>query len=327
MLRISERTQNVSVSELFRKILRLYQNHLSLFWKVVIPVFLLSLLLDMTYFSGINYISPESSWKVKTSDGITVTTFVTQTYYISVTSLIYISLWFAMSILTLITYNLYQGNSISTQEVLQQTYHRKSSIFGAGLLCIVALISLIVSMLVLSSFLGFFLFIIGFFSVLIYFGVRLSLIHQAIMIEDLSAVSAFLRSSELVSGKWFKFFARFLSLTWISSLILNLTLAFTLFILSFVSTDLVPIRESMLSGEFLTLFFGIPISFHTNDINVSVGNISMSFSETPSLWIIAAITIVKTFVYALLTPIWAILTTHLYLEQTDGEEISGETQI
>lgn len=326
MITISERSQFVSVSELFRSILRLYQNHFSLFLKLMIPILVLSLFIDILYYCGVSYVFPNSSWEVSTSFGLTVYTDLTRSLNIQFSSIFFIFAWFALSMLVLTIYRLYRGNNVSFQEIWKQTYHRKGTIFCTGLLGLLGCILFIIFMVVLSGLLGSIISIIGFFSILIYFGVRLSLVHQGIMVENLSTAKTFQRSSELVSGKWLKFFGRFLLLTWIASLILNLTLAFTLFILSFISTELVPIRESFLSGEVFTLFYGIPISFNFNDIDVSVGNITMSLSQTPSFWIILVIDTVNTFVFALLIPLWAILTTHLYLEQTEEEEIRGETQ-
>lgn len=327
MVRISERQQFVSVSELFRNKLRLYQNHLSLFGKVMLPIFILSLILDISYYCGICYVFPNSTWEVSTSNGLTVYTDLTHSLNFQFSSFISIFTWFALSMLVLTTYKLYRGYNVSFQEIWQQSLQKKGTIFGAGLLCVVVVISFLIFLLVLSGLIGFTLTIIGFFSFFIYFGVRMCLVHQCIIIENLTTLKAFQRSSELINGNFLKFFGRLLLLLWISNLLFNSFLALTLFIISFISTDLVPIRESILSGEFLTLFYGIPISFYTNDINLSVGNISMSFPETPSFWIIAVISLVKTFVYALLTPLWAILTTHLYLEQTEGGEISGETHV
>ena len=326
MITISERSQYVSVSELFRSILRLYQNHFSLFLKLMIPILVLSLFIDILYYCGVSYVFPNSSWEVSTSFGLTVYTDLTQSLNIQFSSIFFIFAWFALSMLVLTTYRIYRGNNVSFQEIWKQTYHRKGTIFCTGLLGLLGFIFFIIFMVVLSGLLGSIISIIGFFSILIYFGVRLSLVHQGIMVENLSTAKTFQRSSELVRGKWLKFLGRFLLLTWISSLILNLTLAFTLFILSFISTELVPIRESLLSDEIFTLFYGIPISFNFNDIDVSVGNITMSLSQTPSFWIILVIDTVNTFVSALLIPLWAILTTHLYLEKTEGEEIRGETR-
>ncbi len=326
MITISERSQYVSVSELFRSILRLYQNHFSLFLKLMIPILVLSLFIDILYYCGISYVFPNSSWEVSTSFGLTVYTDLTQSLNIQFSSIFFIFAWFALSMLVLTTYRIYRGNNVSFQEIWKQTYHRKGTIFCTGLLGFLGFFFFIIFMVVLSGLLGSIISIIGFFSILIYFGVRLSLVHQGIMVENLTAARTIQRSSELVSGKWLKVFGRLFLLTWISSLILNLTLAFTFFILSFVSTELVPIRESFLSGEIFTLFYGIPISFHFNDINVSVGNITMSLSQTPSFWIILVIDTVNTFVSALLIPLWAILTTHLYSEKTEGEEIRGETR-
>ncbi len=291
----------------------------------MIPILLLSLFIDILYYCGVSYVFPNSSWEVSTSFGLTVHTDLTQSLYIQFSSIFFIFAWFALSMLVLTTYRIYRGNNVSFQEIWKQTYHRKGTIFFTGLLGFLGFFLFIIFMMVLLGLIGS-ISIIGFFSILIYFGVRLSLVHQGIMVENLSAAKSIQRSSELVSGKWLKFLGRLLLLTWISSLILNLTLAFTLFILSFISTELVPIRELFLSDEIFTLFYGIPISFNFSDIDVSVGNITMSLSQTPSFWIILVIDTVSTFVSALLIPLWAILTTHLYLEKTEGEEIRGETR-
>ena len=320
----------ISVSELFRRSLNIYQNHISQFWKVIIPIFLLSAILDILFFSGIYTIYPNSSWTVSTSDGITVHTDISQYSYIRISTLNYIFIWFAMSMLVILSYNLIRGNKTSFQEVLHQTFNKKWTIFGTGLLCLIGVVSILIFSVISVGLVGFIfpsatmLLIVGILFIF-YFAVRLSLIHQGIMIENLNAVNAMRRSSVLVNRKWFRFFGRLLLLAWISSLIVNLTLAFTFIILSNASGDLEPIRESILSSELLTLFYGIPITLNISDINISIGRISMDFAEVPSFWIITLVVLVKTSVVALLTPLWAILTTHLYLEQMEGEVMNGET--
>lgn len=326
MSRIEGQSQFVSISELFRSTFRLYQDHLSLFWKVIIPVFILSLILDISYFSGIYTLFPNSSWEVSTAIGLTVNTDLTESFNFQFSSFTLIFAWFSLSLLTLTTYKIYRGNDVSMKAIWKITFDKKGTIFGTCILCIGAFISFLVVMLILSGLIDFTIIIFTFFSFLIYFGVRSCLVHQCIMIEDLSTFKAFLRSSEMVNGNFLKFFGRLFLLAWVSSLILNLTLAFTFCILSFISTDFVPIQEAITSEKFLTLIYGIPISFQSNNLNVSVGNISLGLSEFPGFWFITVVTIVKTFVYALLIPLWAILTTNLYIERIERREVNSETQ-
>lgn len=54
MLGISDSRKYINVSELFRSSLNIYQNNINQFLKVITPIFLLSLILDILLFSGIN---------------------------------------------------------------------------------------------------------------------------------------------------------------------------------------------------------------------------------------------------------------------------------
>lgn len=163
----------------------------------------------------------------------------------------------------------FRGTNVSFQDIWQQTYRRKGTIFGAGFILTVWCVAIVFVWLFLNGLLGLvvnynspvMLNLLGFFVVLIYFFVRWSLIHQGIMIEDLTAVRAFRRSSELVRRNWFRFFGKYLLLAWITAVLSNILMVITLLLLSFAAPELLPIRDKLVSVEFFTLLFGIPFFF------------------------------------------------------------------
>ncbi len=89
--------------------------------------------------------------------------------------------------------------------------------------------------------------------------------------------------------------------------------------LSTIAPELKPIQDRLLSVEIYNILLGIDVSWHYNDFVVDIGKIEATLSTVPNFWVIIVILIQKIILYAVFTPIWAILTTHLYLEQTDGE--------
>ena len=248
-------------------------------------------------------------------------------------SFIFLFLWFGLSMHALTAYKLYRGDNVSSQYIWHETYKKIGSIFGAGLKCMFFGLAIVVVCILLQEFVGwifkfntsFIITIIGYFYVLIYFFVRWSLIHQGIMIDNLSSNKSFRRSSQLIKGNWFKYFGRFLLILWVSTILLNLVTVLALVLMSYASSQLIPIREELLSPKCLTLIFGIPIKFTSNDITLSIGYLSSSLDGTPKFWTVYLLIVVWTFVYALLLPLWGILTTHIYLERTEGETEKEQT--
>ena len=160
--------------------------------------------------------------------------------------------------------------------------------------------------------------------IIVYFGVRWSLYNQCIIIEGLTAKAAFRRSSELVQGKWWAFFGRYLLLIWVSGVLTGLIFAITLILLSIANSEFVIIRETLLSERFIMLFFGIDIAFTFNGEAFVFGDIAATLDSRPSFWMIGVILVVKTLLCAAFEPIWAILTTHLYLQRTGEPDLVSE---
>ena len=147
---------------------------------------------------------------------------------------------------------------------------------------------------------GLFLIIVVF----VYFGVNWSLYNQIIIIEDQrSAIEAMRRSSILVRVVWGRTFAMYLLLALFTMVFTGVVLGLTLLVFSFTVPEFSPMRRVLLSPEFFTLFLG--------------GYARISFESAPSLWTVGVIVMMNTLVHAALTPVWAILTTHFYLERTD----------
>ena len=78
-------------------------------------------------------------------------------------------------------------------------------------------------------------------------------------------------------------------------------LGLTLLLFSLTVPEFGPLREVLLSAKFLTLFLG--------------GYVRISFENAPNFWTVGIIVLVNTLVNAVVAPVWAILTTHLYMER------------
>lgn len=142
--------------------------------------------------------------------------------------------------------------------------------------------------------------------VVIYFAVNWSLCNQIIIIEDQQSATASLRrSSVLVRGIWGRAFKMCLLFALAILIFTSTTLGLTLFVFSLTIPEFALLREMLLSVKFLTLFCG--------------GYARISFAEMPNFWTVCVMTAVNTLIHAAVAPVWAILTTYLYLERVDGQ--------
>ncbi len=331
-----ENRRTLRIPELFSGVFNFYRRHFSLFWQVMVPLILLSFLIDLVILNGFYRYFPNISWVVGTSDGFSVTTTFESmqnwTYTFTFSSFITIFLWFAMCPLALTTFQLCRDMNVSVQSIWRRTLRRIGSIFGASFLLLVLLLCILVCFLLPSALFAlstnspalFILFGLVFICVISYFMVRWSLFNQCIIIENLSALQAFRRSSELVQGRWWGFFIRYLLLVWGSGVLTGLIFAFTIIQLSIVEPEFTPIRNELLSEKLIGIFLGIDAWVQYSNVKLGIGDINMALLGAPGFWAIGIILVIKTLIYAFLTPLWAILTTHLYLEQTGGEIDSGE---
>ena len=142
----------------------------------------------------------------------------------------------------------------------------------------------------------------------IYFLVTLSLYNPCLILENNSIVGVFCRSHALVSGARLRFFGIYLLTGWIASVITSVLLGVVLLVFSMLIPDLAQVRDALPPLKFLSLFIG--------------GDIEVVLPELLSVPATVAILIVTGLIATFLVPIWAILTTLLYLErvslETDG---------
>ena len=94
----------------------------------------------------------------------------------------------------------------------------------------------------------------------------------------------------------------YLLLALVTMVVTSTILSLTLLVFSLTAPEFAPLREVLLSAKFLTLFVG--------------GYARISFESMPSFWIVGVAILVNTLVNAVIAPVWAILTTHLYMERT-----------
>lgn len=137
----------------------------------------------------------------------------------------------------------------------------------------------------------------------IYLFVMFSLYNPCLILEDNSIVGIFRRSYALVRGARLRFFGIYFLTGWIAFIIGSVLFGAVLLVFSIFIPDLAPVREALLPLQFLTLFIGF---------NVQV--------ELPKLLgdpAMVTILIVRDLITTAIIPIWAIVTTHLYLERAD----------
>ncbi len=314
------------VSQIFRD----YRNNFGLFWQVMLPLIIVNFLLYIGIFLFFKLVSPEAQWTVSTADGIAGTQDAVHTpppesvEPASVTWGMRLGplgvhiglLWLAMCPLALAMVQRHNGINLTFKTVWQQTLRKTAPVLGAAFLIgiFVSGIPIIAGLLIsetlapaYSSALSFvFMFItVVWFVFTIYFLVKWSLYNQGIILEDMSAIAALRRSSELVRGVWWALLRLYLLLIWASTVLTSVLLSLTVVLLSFAVPELVPMREVLQPMHLLSLFF--------------CGYGKITLTTVPSFWTIGVIVGVHTLIYAILAPIWAILTTYLYVLQRTGE--------
>ena len=331
-----ENRHTVGIPELFSSVFNFYRKHFSLFWRVMIPLIFISFLIDLMMLNGFYRHFPNTSWVIGTSEGFSVTTAYESIsnwrFTFTYSSFIFFFLWFAMCPLVLATFQLCRDMNVSVQSVWQRTLHRISSILGASFLLLMWFLCIAICFLLLLALFAlptnsvplFFLIGLIFIFIISYFMVRWGLFNQCLIIENQSALQAFRRSSELVRGRWWGFFGRYLLLVWGAGVLTGVVFAFTFILLSILEPEFTLIRNELLSEKLIGIFLGIDAWLQYSDVKLDIGDINITLSGTPQFWVIGIILVVKTIVYTFLTPLWAILTTHLYLEQTGGEIDSRE---
>jgi len=137
----------------------------------------------------------------------------------------------------------------------------------------------------------------------VYLLVTLSLYNPCLILENKSIVGIFRRSHALVSDARVRFFGIYFLTGWIASILTSVLLGVTLLVFSLFVSDLAQVRDALSPLKFLSLFIG--------------GDIEVVLPELLNVLATVAILIVKGLIATFLVPIWAILTTLLYLEQVD----------
>lgn len=227
-------------------------------------------------------------------------------------------LWLAMCPLALIIVHHYRGVDLTSGEVWQEMRRRCWSILGVYILLFLTTvgIGILLLPLVFSGFFEYFddttalsgflfLFMATAGAATLYFLVKFSLANQCVVIENLSAVAALRRSSQLVQRAWGRFFGMYLLLILGTMVFTTAVFGLTLLLFSIFSAEFAPLREVLQSGKFFSLFFGSEVSLILDDAPI---------------WAICGMVTVTTLIHAVLAPIWVLLTTHLYMERAGTEQ-------
>ncbi len=136
-----------------------------------------------------------------------------------------------------------------------------------------------------------------------YFLVTLSLYNPCLILENRSIIGIFKRSHALVSGARLHFLKIYLLTGWIAAIITSVLRGTVLLLFSVSFSELTPIREALTPLKFLSLFVG--------------GNVGVMLPKLPGILPTVLLLIVKGIITTFLVPVWAIVTTYLYLERTD----------
>ena len=304
------------------RVFRDYQNNLGLFWRVMFPFIIVNFLLYMGIFLFSKLVFPEGQWTISTSSSLATTSSPEPAQSIGVRWGMHFGfsfvplglLWLAMCPLVFTIVQRHNGIDLTFKAVWQQTLRKTAPILGTAFLIVLltSAVPLIAGFLIsetLDPSYGSILFsvlmciTIAWFVFTIYFIVKWSLHNQGLIIENLSAIGALRRSSELVHGTWLRFFRIYLLLAWAATVVTSILLGLTLVLLSFAVPEFIPMREILLPGKFISFFF--------------FGYAEITLENAPNFWTIGAIVGVQTLIYAMLTPIWAGLTTQLYMDRAD----------
>lgn len=350
-------------TKLVGTIVTLYRNHGGLFWRIMMPVSIIAIILDIAlFFFSISRFEQDmndsftGTANVNTISGIhpTLTSVGADTKSSGVSWQFYLipsfhstddkgitwrwelnfrSFEYSLLILLLLTFcplslavarisrdaqatDIVQQDptSLTAREMWRQT-GRKAFMVFASLLIFILLIDVVANLyyglvLLLMPSLGRILpfeltsFLITVSNVsYIYFLVTLSLYNPCLILENNSIIGVFRRSHALVSGARLRFFGIYLLTGWIASVITSVLLGIALLVFSMFISDLAQVRDALPLLKFLSLFIG--------------GDIEIVLPQLLSVPTTVAILIVKGLIATFLVPIWAILTTRLYLERVD----------
>ena len=146
----------------------------------------------------------------------------------------------------------------------------------------------------------------------LYFLVTISLYNPCLILEDNGSVVGVLRRSwSLVHGAKWRFIGIYLLTGWIISVIDAVLMGAILWGGSLFISDLATIQGALSPLKFLTLFVG--------------ADIQILLPQLLSTQVMGAILGIDVLIETFLLPIWAILTTYLYLERVEADPILAET--
>ena len=139
----------------------------------------------------------------------------------------------------------------------------------------------------------------------LYLLVAISLYNPCLILEDNRSVVGVLRRSwSLVHGTKWRFIGIYLLTGWLISVIDSVLMGAILCGSSLFISDLAAIQGALSPLKFLTLFIG--------------ADIQILLPQLLSPWVMVAILGIDVLIKTLLLPIWAILTTYLYLQRVDA---------
>ena len=144
-----------------------------------------------------------------------------------------------------------------------------------------------------------------FTAVTLYLLVVISLYNPCLILEDNRSVVGVLRRSwSLVHGAKWRFIGIYLLTGWIISVIDSVLMSAILWGSSLFIPDLAAVQGALSPLKFLTLFIG--------------ADIQILLPQLLSTQVMVSILGIDVLIKAFLLPIWAILTTYLYLERVDA---------
>ena len=321
MAEVVENTNTTNISprrtDLISTIFRSYRKNFALFWRIMVPIIIFSVLFDIGANFSDSFFGPENLWHFDTARGMSVGKYPESTgvgsgmiFRFHVFSLGF--LWLTMCPLIFAMVERRRDVEVAARGAWRRARGKVVPILAASFLLYLLGIGAFLSFSLFASgivpdvplpfgsslYLGLFLIIGG----IIYLGVNWSLYNQIIIIEDQRLTIASLRrSSELVRGVWGRAFGMYLLLVLVTMMLTSTVLGLTLLLFSLTVPEFAPLREVLLSVKFLTLFVG--------------GYARISFENAPSFWTVGVMVLVNTLIHAFLAPVWAILTTHLYMER------------
>jgi hypothetical protein len=321
MAEVVENTNTTDISPrrtgLISTIFRSYRKNFALFWRIMVPIIIFSVLFDIGANFSDSFFGPENLWHFDTARGMSVGKYPESTgvgsgmiFRFHVFSLGF--LWLTMCPLIFAMVERRRDVEVAARGAWRRARGKVVPILAASFLLYLLGIGAFLSFSLFASgivpdvplpfgsslYLGLFLIIGG----IIYLGVNWSLYNQIIIIEDQqSTIASLRRSSELVRGVWGRTFGMYLLLALATMMFTSTILGLTLLLFSLTVPEFAPLREVLLSVKFLTLFVG--------------GYARISFENAPSFWTVGVMVLVNTLIHAFLAPVWAILTTHLYMER------------